>query len=114
MQQILVPLGLFASIFGVLYLFITARYRERMALIEKGLSADMFKTDGGVSNLNRRIGLLSIGVSLGIISGMICSKFNIGDDAIYPASIFFFGGIALLIAHYLDKKDKSKSDQISK
>ena len=41
---ILVPLGLFAMIFGIVYLGVTSRNRERMALIERGADPALFET----------------------------------------------------------------------
>ena len=40
---ILVPLGLFAMIFGIVYLLVTSRNRERMALIERGADPTLFE-----------------------------------------------------------------------
>jgi hypothetical protein len=39
--EILIPISLFAMVFGIVYLAI--RRKERMALIEKGLSADVLE-----------------------------------------------------------------------
>ena len=35
-EEILIPLSLFAAIFGMVYLYYTTRNKERLALIEKG------------------------------------------------------------------------------
>jgi hypothetical protein len=40
--QVLVPLSLFAMIFGIVYLIYSTRNRERLALIEKGVDASIF------------------------------------------------------------------------
>ena len=35
-EEILIPLSMFAAIFGIVYLYFTTRNKERLALIEKG------------------------------------------------------------------------------
>ena len=40
-EVIIVPI-LFGVIFGIIYLYFSTRNKERMALIEKGIGADIF------------------------------------------------------------------------
>ncbi len=40
--EILIPLSLFLAIFGIFYLFVSTRNKERLALIEKGVDASIF------------------------------------------------------------------------
>jgi hypothetical protein len=42
MEEILIPLGLFASIVVIVYVYYTGRNKERLALIEKGENASVF------------------------------------------------------------------------
>ena len=44
MEAIVILVTLFAASFGMYYMFITARNRERLALIEKGADASLFKS----------------------------------------------------------------------
>ncbi|WP_311196042.1 hypothetical protein [Antarcticibacterium sp. 1MA-6-2] len=43
-SEVIIFTVFFAVIFGIYYLYITARNRERMALIEKGADATIFYT----------------------------------------------------------------------
>jgi hypothetical protein len=40
--DLLIPISLFLAIFGVIYLFLSTRNKERLALIEKGADASIF------------------------------------------------------------------------
>ena len=37
-SEVLVPLIVFSAAFGMFYIWVTARHRQRMAMIEKGLA----------------------------------------------------------------------------
>ena len=39
MEEILIPISFFLAVFGVIYLFLSTRNKERLALIEKGADA---------------------------------------------------------------------------
>lgn len=104
----------FGSLFGILYLYITARNRERMALIERGLSsADIFSGENKNGNkyLALKFGLLLIGVGLGIVAGMIVTELikdyeNMG--AYITSFIMIFGGVGLFVSYMIEKKDRAK------
>jgi hypothetical protein len=107
-------IAFFATVFGVLYVYYTTRNKERMALIEKGADASLFNTgkEGlkSVFNWNKltlKIGMLAMGIALGIMAGAIMSNAGILDeDANYPAMIFFFGGLSLVLFYVIDRKNK--------
>ena len=40
--EIFVPISMFAVIFGIVYLYLSTRNKERLALIEKGADATIF------------------------------------------------------------------------
>lgn len=97
-EEILIPLGLFAAVFGVFYVYLTTRNKERMALIEKDANAKLFQTNGG--NQSKQIifsfGFLAIGTGLGILTGGILEEIGLHDSVVYPASVFLFAGIGLV------------------
>jgi hypothetical protein len=110
---ILVPLGSFAMIFGIFYMVVTARNRERMALIERGADPSLFEAKkkgrtGGVM----KIGLFLFGIGVGIFVANILASAGMDEDAAYPAMIFICGGIALIVAYRWqlkqEKEDESK------
>ena len=112
METVLTFIALFATVFGILYVFYTTRNKERMALIEKGADATLFNTgQQGFSNFFKwgkftlKIGMLSMGIAVGIILGSLLATSNVLDeDTSYASMIFFFGGFSLVLFYILDRK----------
>ena len=106
--EFVVPVAMFACVFGILYVYFTTRNRERMAMIEKGADPSLFRNPnrGGRSTL--KFGLLFVGVSLGILMGAVLtmSMPALREETANFSMIFLFGGIALIISHDLDSKAK--------
>jgi hypothetical protein len=96
---ILVPLGAFAMVFGVVYL----RTRENMALIEKGKDP---RSPRPYRSL--KTGLLFLGAGIGLLlayfidhnSGM----YRHDNEAIYFALIAVGGGLGLIGSYMIEKK----------
>lgn len=104
--EVLIPIVMFLVVFGVFYLYISARNKERLALIEKGADASIFygqKTTGSGKWI-LKLGILAVGIALGVIIGNLLASAGMDDDVSYPASIFFFGGVALIAAYFIAKK----------
>lgn len=105
MVGILVPIVLFISIAVVLYSFIQARNRERMAMIEKGYDASLLNS----SPHNRtgkfgalKVGIAAVGVGLGFLVGSILdSATTLNDEAAYFSMIALFGGLGLIIYYMI-------------
>lgn len=103
------------SIIGTFIMIIFLRKyqnEERMALIERGLSADLIH----LKNLNNtsfplRTSLLLIGAGLGILMGNILENtFNMDDEVAYFSMLFIFGGVGLGLAYLIEeKKGKQKA-----
>src|SRR5512133_2177777 len=111
MEVLVAFLGFFATVFGIMYVFYTTRNKERLALIDKGAEASLFNT-GTVSTfswgkLSLKLGMLSIGIALGILIGeLLTTTLNLDDDVSYPSMIFLFGGLALVMFYFVDRKLK--------
>jgi len=103
LNELLVPLGFFALVFAIFYLFITSRNKERMALIEKGASATLFNTGkangsffGRLATL--KLGMFFIGVALGtLIGNVLTATTMIYEGVAYISMILLFGGLALVL-----------------
>lgn len=100
--EVLIPIAFFASIFGMVYLYITSRNRERLALIEKGADASIFRRGEGKSPIWKvmilNTSLLLMGIGVGIFIATIIDHYSSLDtDAIYPATIFLMAGVGLFI-----------------
>jgi ABC-type Fe3+-siderophore transport system permease subunit len=107
-------IALFATVFGIFYVYIITRNKERMALIEKGADASLFNTgkEGhkfsfSWGKFTLKAGMLFMGIALGIMAGAILSNAGIlNEDANYPSMIFFFGGLSLVLFYVIDRKNK--------
>jgi len=107
-------IALFATLFGLYYVHITTRNKERMALIEKGADASLFNTgkegQSSLFNWNKltlKIGMLFMGVGLGIIAGSILESMQVMPDGPgYVSMVFLFGGLSLVLFYLIDRKNK--------
>lgn len=101
----LVPIVFFIAVAVVLYVFIQARHRERMAMIEKGFDASLLQSDirnrtGKYGAL--KVGIVAIGVGLGFLIGSILeATTTIDNDVAYFSMITLFGGFGLIIYYLL-------------
>ena len=106
MNEFLIPFSFFALIFGWVYLYLTTRNKERMALIEKGASANLFntgKSNGGFFGklATLKLGMFFVGVALGaLIGNILASTTMINEPIAYVSMIFLFGGLAL-VSYYI-------------
>lgn len=103
-SEVLVPLIVFASIFGIVYVVITARHRQRMAMIEKGITpADMMERKDPHRSL--KYGLLGVGVGIGLLLGYLFQKYAMVNSEDNPLPYFIMvticGGIALIVHHWI-------------
>jgi hypothetical protein len=113
MATVIAFIALFATVFGIMYVFYITRNKERMALIEKGADASLFNTGKddkqsfNWSKFTLKVGMLFMGIAVGIVVGAILSQAGVLDeDANYPAMIFFFGGLSLVLFYIIDRKSK--------
>ena len=104
MEAIVILISIMAAIFGIFYMHFTTRNKERLALIEKGADASMFKIGrdprekssfGQIFNV-LKIGLFFIGGGLGVIAGYLISVAGMVDGAAYTSMIFIGSGLGLV------------------
>ena len=83
---------------------------ERMAMIEKGADAKLFKSQRGFIAL--RFGLLLIGAGIGLLVGSILENtYRMEEEVAYFSMLFLFGGLGLSASHYLETKQRAKEDE---
>ena len=80
------------TIFGIMYLYITAKSRERLALIEKGMDPNLANSDFWV-----QVGIIAGGAALGLMVG---DKIPGGYG---PLVAIFFAGGGLIIYNIVAK-----------
>jgi hypothetical protein len=102
---VLIPFAFFALVFASLYVYLTTRNKERLALIEKGADPMLFKTKSAGSAFNTmKLGLFFIGIAIGIIGGYFLTESGMEEEPAYFSMIFLFGGIALAASYFLQRK----------
>lgn len=111
-SDILITLIVFSSIFGIVFVFLSTRNKERLALIEKGADAKLFNSGKKLSSgeLILNLALLAIGIGVGVLVGAMLGQGGMEEDVAFPASIFIFGGIGLVASFFLNRKLSQKED----
>lgn len=112
MNDFMIPIALFAAIYGIVYLSI--RRKERMALLDRGLDPKSF--DNGTSNFSSlKYGLLMTGIGLGILTAnVIVSAGLMKDEAAYFSFVALFGGIALIIDYIIEVNIRKRAGTVEK
>jgi O-antigen/teichoic acid export membrane protein len=106
MTGVIISLGFFAMLFGVVYLY----KRERMAMIERGMDPRRYKPRSAPYQ-TLKWGLLMIGAGLGLFLAYTLDRtlFKSAEDdnnvAIYFALIAMFGGLGLFASFRIEKKE---------
>ncbi len=116
LEPIFISAIIFGFTYAVIYLFI--RKKERMAMLEKGVDPAIFQQPiskpkySGAAAL--KYGLLFIGVAIGIFLGAVLDEMTtLNDEASYFSMLFLFGGMGLVVAHYLEKKEVKDANTIN-
>ncbi|MBN4072447.1 hypothetical protein JYT74_00265 [Crocinitomix catalasitica] len=105
--ELFVPIVLFIAIFGAIYIYLTTRNKERLALIEKGADASLFERRQSQS---LRTGMLLIGISVGIFMGHILEQYMSMEPPLpYFAMIALFGGGSLILHYFIERKLSHKN-----
>ena len=104
---VLIPFAFFALVFASLYVHLTTRNKERLALIEKGADPELFKTkpDANSGHGTFKIGLFLVGIALGILCGYFLTEGGMEEEPAYFSMIFLFGGIALVVSYFMQRKN---------
>jgi len=107
--EIIVPLGAFFMVFGIVYLAITSHNRKELAMIEAGMDLCK-KEESGHSKI--RAGLLFTLVPLGIFIGNLLAPYtSLKNSELGLLFAFLFGGLALVSAYFIERQlDKKKNN----
>ena len=113
METLIAFIALFATVFGIMYVFYTTRNKERLTLIEKGADASLFNTGKGEvksfswSKFTLKLGMLAMGIAVGIITGALFTQAGVlSEEVNFSSMIFFFGGLSLVLFYVIDRKIK--------
>jgi hypothetical protein len=103
-RDFLVSLAAFATIFGIVYLIVVTRYRERMSMLDKGIDPSAFGLKDKKVSYTLKLGMLSIGIALGILMGSYLYKTDYLDRVpAYFAMTFLFGGLSLVLNFFVER-----------
>jgi len=109
------PIIIVAIVFGFTYavIHLLIRRKERMTLIEKGADAPLFEVKNRPNVMALKLGLLFIGVAIGLLLGsLLVETTTLDDDAAYFSMVFLFGGIGLVVSHFMEKKEIREAKEI--
>jgi hypothetical protein len=101
---ILVPLGLFALIFGIVYM----NKKENLAMIDKGMNPKNRAAVGPEPYRNLKWGLLLVGAGVGLFLAYLLDIYLARHDeneAVYFALIAIGGGTGLIISYKMEMKE---------
>jgi hypothetical protein len=109
--DILVPIFLFGGAAAVLWKYFEGRNKERMAMIEKGVTPSDFKSTtsfhfwrGSVLS-NLKWGLLFVFIGIGLLVGnQLHSTFYFDEESAIFGSMLISGGLALIIFYFIAAK----------
>lgn len=112
-SETIIPISFFLAIFGIVYLYLSTRNKERLALIEKGADASIFnlgkKAGSSWKVIVLNMAFLLMGIGLGVFLANLLKTYTaLDDDAIYPALIFFMAGVGLYVGFTQTKKHLDK------
>jgi hypothetical protein len=109
MVAILIPLGFFTLVFGIVYMF----KRENLAMIEKGMNPKN-QPDRPVPYKNLKWGLLLVGAGMGLLLAYFLDQYilpvnrDYSNDSrafIYFALLAIGGGLGLIQSYSVEKKE---------
>jgi len=105
MLPIIITLGAFVMIVYV------RKYDniERMAIIDKGLSPDLFKKERNASG-TLRASFLLIGAGLGLLIGYSLDRAFDMEEVAYFSMIFIFGGLGLGLAYLIEERKSANNN----
>ena len=106
MEGIVIPVSFFLMVFAIVYISVTTRNRERLAMIEKGVDPKLFTSEPKPANISSystfKWGLFLIGLAVGLFIGAMFDEYtSLPEAPMYISMILMFGGLALVIAYLL-------------
>lgn len=107
---ILAVAGFFASIIIFTYMFFSSRHRERMALIESGQDARIFRKSKFADHQeNLKYGIVAVLSGVGLIAGYFLRFVGLEAFVAYLSMVLIFGGTGLVL-FYMMMQGKGKEE----
>lgn len=103
-SEVMIVAVIFAVIYGIIKLLV--HRKERLVMIEKGANMPAIK-DEGFSFSSLKFGIFFLGIGLGVLTANILAMYSrLDKEVAYFSMIFLFGGLALIIHHLIEGKEK--------
>ena len=108
-KHIIISVASIGAIFGILYVFLMTRYKERMAMIEKNIGASLFESKDNSISPTLKFGMLFVGIALGILmASWVHANSDLSMGISLLSMIFLFGGISLILNFIIERKLRNK------
>ena len=115
MEEFIMMLVFFGTVFGIVYVYLTTRNKERLALIEKGADASLFSHKGSgfsIAKFILNIALLFIGIGIGIFLGnYVTTVSRLQEEVAIPSMLFIFGGLGLVAGFFVTRRLEKDEDR---
>ena len=112
MEPAVIVLIVFGSCGAILWKLFDSRHKERMAMIEKGVSTSELRGSlafqpNALSNL--KWGLLALFAGLGVLFANYLDEVQDWGDGSYPSMILIFGGVSLIVFYAIAARKEKQS-----
>jgi F0F1-type ATP synthase assembly protein I len=85
---------------------------ERLSMIDKGISPEIFnRRRTSSTSVPLRISLLMIGAGIGLLAGYFLDRAFYMDEVAYFSMLFIFGGLGLGTAYVIEEKKMKKGNE---
>lgn len=106
-RDCIVSLAAFAAIFGIAYVFLMTRHRERMTMLDRNILNNPFRRPQQYGLITLKYGMLLVGIGVGFIMGSVLYDYCGLDQTISIISmVCLFGGLSLIF-NYLIVRNKA-------
>ena len=115
MAEVIIPIagivGTFGSFIIFVYLFFSSRHKQRMALIEAGKDASIFRTRNNPQS-TLKYGIVAIMVGIGLFTASVLEGLGMPGVVAYFSMILIFGGAGLVLFYaYFEKPNSVKEKE---
>jgi hypothetical protein len=98
-QAIVAIIFTFGTAIAIVYIVMTTRHRERMAMIQRGMDPGFSAASDPDKPLRRGMQLIAIAVGLGL--GYLLKQYTgINSSWVYLGPVIFCVGVAMLLFHF--------------
>lgn len=107
-RDAIVSITLFAAVFGMVYVFLITRHRERMMILEKNMDYPFPVTN--FNNITLKYGMFLVGIGIGFIMGWVLHEVGMSTGPSFISMVCLFGGISLIASYIVIEKKKKPSN----